>query len=268
VTGWLVAAALVAAVTVWRGSPAASRLRSWHPAGRDRRSETTRVAVIGAGLLAGGVAAVVVGISPVAVGLVVGGVGAVAGTLRARRRSQQRTEESTAVVEVTFALASELRAGRTPTESLAAVIPVAGAIAEPLRLAHRAAAAGESAADVLAGAASNAGLDRLRPVAAAWRVAETAGGRVAPVLERLGEAMDADLQLRRELDASLAGPRATMLLLAVLPAFGILLGEAMGADPLKLLLRRPIGWGLMLVAGGLDVVGVWVLRRITAGATR
>jgi len=173
-----------------------------------------------------------------------------------------------AVVEIAFGLAGELRAGRTPAESLAAVAAVAGPLAEPISQAHRAAASGGSAADVLARAAALAGAGRLRPVASAWRVVETAGGRVAPVLERVAEAMDADLQLRRELAAALAGPRATMVLLAALPAVGMLLGQAMGAHPLHLLLYRPVGWGLLTVAAGLDAVGVFLLRRITANAAR
>jgi tight adherence protein B len=112
------------------------------------------------------------------------------------------------------------------------------------------------------------GAERLGPVAAAWAVAESAGGRVAVVLERLCESMDSDDGLRLELDAAMAGPRATMAVLAGLPALGLVLGQAMGAHPLALLLHRPLGWGLLAGAAGLDALGLLVTRAIASRALR
>jgi tight adherence protein B len=88
------------------------------------------------------------------------------------------------------------------------------------------------------------------------------------VLERLGEAMDRDDELRREMEAALAAPKATMTLLAGLPLLGLGLGQAIGAHPLHLLLYRPIGWALLAGAGVLDAIGVAVSRQITKVALR
>jgi tight adherence protein B len=169
---------------------------------------------------------------------------------------------------VTFALAGELRAGRTPAQALAAVAGLAGPLRPALEAAHLAVALGADAAEELARAATVPGAERLRYVAAAWAVADTAGGRVATMLERLCESMDSDDELRRELDAAMAGPRATMGLLASLPLLGLALGESVGAHPLHLLLHRPLGWGLLVGAATLDGIGVLITRAIARVAMR
>jgi tight adherence protein B len=88
------------------------------------------------------------------------------------------------------------------------------------------------------------------------------------VLERLSESMDADDELRRELDAAMAGPRATMVMLGGLPLLGLALGEAVGAHPLRLLLHQPLGWGLLTLAAILDTAGVIATRAIARSALR
>jgi tight adherence protein B len=105
-------------------------------------------------------------------------------------------------------------------------------------------------------------------VAVAWSVAGAAGGRVAVVLERLGRAMDDEEDMRRELEAAMAGPRATIVLLAVLPLLGLALGEGIGAHPVALLVHRPVGWALVVGATALDAIGVWATRVIAHTALR
>jgi tight adherence protein B len=185
-----------------------------------------------------------------------------------RRAARARQEATAATVEITFALAGELRAGRTPSQALAAVAGLAGPLRPALEAAHAAVTVGSDAADELARAAVLPGAERLRLVAAAWAVAESAGGRVAVVLERLSEAMDDDEELRQELDAAMAGPRATMAVLAGLPVLGLALGQAVGAAPLHLLLHRPLGWALLVAAVLLDGLGVVVTRAIARRALR
>jgi tight adherence protein B len=171
-------------------------------------------------------------------------------------------------VEVTVALAGELRAGRTPAEALAAVGDLAGPLRAALRNAHAAVLLGADPADELARAAALPGAAGLRGVAAAWTVAAVAGGRIAVVLERLSESMDSDIELRQELAAAMAGPRATMVLLGALPALGVALGQAVGAHPLRLLIHRPLGWALLGVAAILDLLGVVVTGAIARLALR
>jgi tight adherence protein B len=183
-----------------------------------------------------------------------------------RQRGRTRQAREAAVVEATFALAGELRAGRTPSEALWAAAAVGGPLAGVLRAAAEAVAVGGSAATELGEAGSLPGAERLRAVAAAWRVTESAGGRVALVLERLGEAMDRDAALRLDMEAAMAAPKATMMLLAGLPLFGLAIGQLIGAHPLHLLIYRPLGWGLLAGAGVLDAAGIAVSRQITKWA--
>ena len=75
------------------------------------------------------------------------------------------------------------------------------------------------------------GVGLLADLAAAWRLVEVTGARLAARPARLAEAARTDEAVRREVAAQLAGPRATALLLALLPAAGVLLGTGLGADP-------------------------------------
>ncbi|MBM7416993.1 tight adherence protein B [Rhodococcus corynebacterioides] len=85
-------------------------------------------------------------------------------------------------------------------------------------------------------------------VGAVWRVAEVHGLGLAALLD----AVRSDLRDRgrsaRRIEASMAGPRATAMVLAALPAVGVLLGQAMGAAPLAVLTGGGAG-GIMLVVG-------------------
>lgn len=186
----------------------------------------------------------------------------------ARQLARQRAAAAAATVELTAALAAELRAGQTPALALAAAGPWAGPLSAAVSAAAVAVAAGMPAADGLLMAATQPGADALRQVAAAWRVTEATGGRLAAVLDRLTDTLDAERELQLELDSALAAPRATVVLLAVLPLMGLALGQSIGAHPLRLLLHRPLGWALLAVAALLDAGGVVAMSRITRWATR
>jgi tight adherence protein B len=263
---WLAAVSLGLAIAVSGRRPAAARMAGLRAGSAVQGSGGGHSAlavgvVIGTGLAAIGVSWSLLGVLAI--------TGALVRRLQRRRcAARSRAAVTAATVEVTVALAGELRAGRTPSQALIAVVPVAGPLSTCFALAAESAAIGASAADELARGARLPGAERLRYVAAAWRVADTAGGRIAVVLERLSEAMDSDDELRRELDAAMAGPHATMALLSALPLLGIALGQAIGAEPLVLLVHRPIGWALLAAAGLLDCVGVLVTRAIASAALR
>lgn len=183
-----------------------------------------------------------------------------------RRREAKRREAET--VEVVFALAAELRAGRPPGRALALVSSSSALLRAPLADAAAAVDAGARPGEELARVASVPGCAGLAAVAAAWTVTESAGGAVADVVDRLGDVLETERQAKDALDAALAGPRATMLLLAALPALGLALGESLGAHPVDLLVHRPIGWALLLVGGVLDGIGVLWTRLLVGRAMR
>ena len=105
-------------------------------------------------------------------------------------------------------------------------------------------------------------------LAAGFRVCEDSGASLAAVLARLA-AMAADERPRRdEVALALAGPRSSALLLAALPALGVLAGAGLGASPLPFLLHRPAGRLCFLLGVGLDVLGAWWVGRLAASAGR
>ena len=172
------------------------------------------------------------------------------------RRKHATASCEVATIEAVFALAAELRAGQPPGRALALVAAQSGVLAPSLGAAAAAVAAGAAAGEELRRIAAQPGCAGFRGVAAAWDVTSSLGGPVADVLDRLGEVLDAEQHARAALAASMAGSRVTMLLLATLPAFGLALGQALGAHPVHLLVHRPIGWLLLTAAAVLDGVGV------------
>jgi tight adherence protein B len=184
------------------------------------------------------------------------------------RRRREVSAVEAATVEAVFALAAELRAGRPPSRALALVATQSGVLSRPLGAAAAAVASGASATDELRRIADQPGGAGWRSVAAVWEVTSHAGGPVADVLDRLGEVLDADRQARAALAAAMAGSRATMLLLASLPAFGMVLGQALGAHPVRVLLQSPLGWMLLAAAAVLDALGVLWTRVIMRRALR
>ncbi len=55
-------------------------------------------------------------------------------------------------------------------------------------------------------------------------------------------------------------------MLAGLPALGLLLGTAMGADPLRVLLHTGAGLGCLVIGGLLEGAGLWWALRIVRAA--
>ncbi len=118
----------------------------------------------------------------------------------------------------------------------------------------------------LAVAARQPGAEGLLGLAACWRVAVDQGAGLAAGLDRLEGALRAERDQRADLRAQLAGARATAVLLAALPALGLLLGSAMGADPLRVLLHSGPGLGCLVAGALFEGAGMWWAARIVRGA--
>lgn len=186
----------------------------------------------------------------------------------ARRRRTAAARERAGAVEALGALAAELSAGRTPPEALAAAAALAaGPAADALR---SAAAAADLGGDVPAALATpppaTAVEPTLRSLAACWAVCASSGSGLASAVQRLEEGLRADEARRRALQAELAGPRTTALVLAVLPAAGLLMAGALGADPLHVLLHTPLGLVCLGVGLGLDGLGLLWTNRLVSRA--
>ncbi|WP_238783488.1 type II secretion system F family protein [Streptomyces monomycini] len=183
--------------------------------------------------------------------------------LRARERTRERERRGAAVIELCEAVAGELRAGRQPGQALTAV--GAAGFGEAGAAVEAAARFGGDVPAALRAAARLPGAEGLAGVAACWQVAVDGGAGPAAGLERIATALRAERDRRDDLRAQLAGPRATALMLALLPAGGLAMGSALGADPLRVLLHTPAGWVCLLVGGLLEWCGIaWTARIIAA----
>ncbi|MEU3936094.1 type II secretion system F family protein [Streptomyces sp. NPDC029044] len=182
---------------------------------------------------------------------------------RARRDRERRAD---AVVALCGALAGEVRAGRQPGEALLRAARDCGGLADAQATVLAAARFGGDVPDALATAARQPGAEGLLGLAACWRVAVDQGAGLAAGLDRLAAALRAERDQRSDLRAQLAGARATAVMLAGLPALGLLIGTALGADPLHVLLHTGAGLGCLAAGGVLEGLGLWWVQRIVRGA--
>lgn len=243
------------------GAPARRYLRRF-PALRDRA-----VQCAAGSLLAGAVLAVCGG-SPLPL---LGGAALAPWAARRRRRHERwlaRERRRETVIAFCAALAGEVRAGRHPEHALREA--GAAALGAPAAGLLGAARYGGDVPAALREAARRPGAEGLGAVAVCWQVAVDGGASLATGLDRVAQSLRAERDQRAELRSQLAGPRATALVLAALPAAGLLLGAAMGARPLQVLLHTPSGL-LCLAAGvGLEAAGLlWtsaIVRHAGQGA--
>ncbi|WP_225824966.1 type II secretion system F family protein [Streptomyces naphthomycinicus] len=184
----------------------------------------------------------------------------------ARQDRRARERRADAVIALCGALAGEVRAGRQPGEALLRAARDSGGLGDARAAVVAAARFGGDVPGALAAAARQPGAEGLLGLAACWRVAVDQGAGLAAGLDRLDGALRAERDRRADLRAQLAGARATAVLLAALPVLGLLLGTAMGADPLRVLLHSGAGLGCLTAGAVCETAGMWWAARIVRGA--
>ncbi|MGK5728341.1 type II secretion system F family protein [Streptomyces sp. URMC 124] len=185
--------------------------------------------------------------------------------LAARGEQRKRERREAAVIELCGAVAGELRAGRQPGQALAGV--PAGDLGPQWTAVSAAARFGGDVPEALKAVAVRPGAEGLHGVAACWRVAVDGGAGLATGLERVSAALSAERDQREELRSQLAGARSTAVMLALLPVLALLMGSALGAAPLRVLLHTPAGLCCLLLGGLLEAAGIaWTGRIVRAAA--
>jgi len=187
--------------------------------------------------------------------------------------------DQTDVAAVAVELASLTRGGLSPAAAWGAVGAGLGDDAAGRVLAAAAAAGqrGEPVREVLLAAPPPRagprwhllGRRRSLPVVAAGQLAvlaatlgvhERTGAPVAHLLERAAAGLRADADAALARRSALAAPLATARVLVALPPLGLLLGLAVGGDPVRVLLLDPVGRWCAAV-GALCAVGAWAWSR-------
>ena len=163
-----------------------------------------------------------------------------------------------AIARVTQRLAVLLSAGVSPTSAWGYLDD-----ADFGDLCAVAAAADDVADGIAHGAAQldTAERDAWLGVAAAWRVATTAGAPLAPSLIQFAAGLRSLADAQREAEVALAGPIATGRLVLALPVVGIVFGTVLGFDTLRILFTTPPGLSCLIVGIGLLLLA----RRWTRG---
>lgn len=158
----------------------------------------------------------------------------------------------------------------------AAHADLGGDVAGALRSGHTGAATGAlpaGPASVVVGASAPSGPDSevelvAGELAGAWLLATRHGVVLADVVDGLRTDVASRRARAVRVESTLAGPRATAVILTALPAFGVLLGSGFGADPLAVLVQGTLG-GVLCLAGAVFLAGglLWT-DRIAGGALR
>ncbi len=255
---WLAALAVVVLLGGARQRPVARLVRD--------RPDRLRSADARAFALPASVAALALS-GPVAAGLVLAAGLAWSRLQQGRRQAQLASADRAAALEALAVLAGELRAGRPPGEALAGAAEVAvGGTAAALEAGAAAGRTGGEVPAALLVPTGSAVPEVLRGLAACWSVCTELGHGLAAAVDRLEQGVRAAEEQRRAVEAELAGPRATALLLAGLPLGGVALSFGLGADPVAVLLHTPIGIACLTAGLLIDLLGVLWTRALVSRA--
>lgn len=199
-------------------------------------------------------AAVVALFVPWHAALCAGALAAVAAWSWAQARQRRlKARQLAGDVEALQAVAAELQAGN----DLTAALHSAGTTADtPMCAALLRAAHATQMGDDPAASLQRTELADVEQLAGLVGLSGSRGVALAEAVEALAGDAAERADARRDIASLLAGPRATAALLTLLPIFGLMMGQAIGADPWRVLLHTSAGAIAMIVGTALAVAGV------------
>ncbi|HEX5346366.1 MAG TPA: type II secretion system F family protein [Pseudonocardiaceae bacterium] len=205
-------------------------------------------------------------------------VAMVIGTVVVRRRAgrdcRTAATAATGLSDALGILVAELRAGAHLGDAITAAAETQGdgspnVGTDVVRALSAVAAAARLGGDVPAVLRSvgpaplRAWLGRL---ADAWLLADRYGIPLADLLDAVRSDTEHRVRFAAEVQARLAGPRATAAVLAGLPLLGLALGQAVGAAPLRVLCQTVVGQVLLVIGTAATCIGVLWSARLVSGA--
>lgn len=101
----------------------------------------------------------------------------------------------------------------------------------------------------------------------ACRLSQRTGLSLAVVLEQAVAALNHSRDADSARHSAVAGAQATARLLFFLPLFGLLMGNALGADAVGWLLTTPLGYFSLFLATVCTVTGRWWVARLISAAS-
>jgi tight adherence protein B len=185
----------------------------------------------------------------------------------ARRHADRLGVQLLALTEGLGALAAELRSGRPLTTATDAAVAACGD-EECGRALARAVRAPGAVSPPPAGSEGAVLGDALQRISAAVVLSGRTGCSLAGVLGAVEDDLRARRRHREELRAATAGPGASALVLAGLPALGLAMGSGVGADPWRVLTTTGTGQALLVAGVALELAGLGWSRRLIRRALR
>ncbi len=101
-------------------------------------------------------------------------------------------------------------------------------------------------------------------VVSAMRIANETGGGLAETLERTSHTIRSRLQMEGKIAALTAQGKLQAWVVGMLPLVLMLILDHMEPDAMALMWHTRLGWGTLAVIGLLEVMGVYVIRKIIA----
>lgn len=218
-----------------------------------------------------------VSLAPLAMGLVLvitaspapGLVGTAAAAMllwrrRTIRRHREHRREGEAMAAALETIVGELRIGAHPLRAFGTAAGEApGAVGAALSVITARVGLGADVATGLRAVATESAIPSYwERIAVCWLLASDHGLPMATLMRAAQRDILDRQRFGSRVDAGLAGARATSSILAGLPLLGILLGELIGAHPMRLLLGGGSGGWLLVIGAALIGVGMLWSDRI------
>lgn len=177
------------------------------------------------------------------------------------RQQRRATSSSPAILALLEGIAPALEAGLPPSVAVRLSGAALGSTVDPGIRAFVGELAdvcerGSPIAPVWQSWAARTGSADLSFVAAAWQLSERTGAPLAEAVQRAVVSVRESRERARRVNVAVAGPRATVMVLTVLPLTGPVFGMACGVPPTELYLSNPIG----TVSAVVGVVLIWAGR--------
>ncbi|HIS41087.1 MAG TPA: type II secretion system F family protein [Candidatus Aphodovivens avistercoris] len=185
-------------------------------------------------------------------------VAALRGVREARREAVRES-----VPELLRSIEACLQAGYTLVQTFRQVAKEAPG---PLREAFSRAAlmleAGRPASEALEALKEGANLPELSFVAVALEVQHEAGGSMRQVLAAARDTVEGEMELKRSLRVHTAQAKLSARIVSVMPLALVALFSLVSEGFLEPFFASPVGWALLALAVGMQVTGIFLVRRM------
>jgi tight adherence protein B len=162
-------------------------------------------------------------------------------------------------------IANSMKAGQSVVQALGAVTENAGPpVSEEFALAQREVELGASVESALGNMVKRMGSTDLRLMVMVITIQHSVGGDLPAILTTLADTMRQRAEMREEIMAATAQSRASSVIITLLPIVAAAFLYFVVPDYFRPMFFNPLGWVMLIFAGGLLLIGNVIIRRMTA----